>query len=85
MTTITEKLQDPKFMDKTESLIGGHIMSVYRDAGMEPPIPFLENDIFVYVDQAPNKYAKHLREGMKLLAEALDAAIQGEDQEPAND
>ena len=78
MTTITEKLQDPKFMDKTESLIGGHIMSVYRDAGMEPPIPFLENDIFVYVDQATNKYAKHLREGMKLLAEALDAENGGE-------
>ena len=78
MITITEKLQDPKFMNKTESLIGGHIMAVYRDAGMEPPIPFLENDIFVYVDQAPNKYAKHLREGMKLLAEALDAENGGE-------
>ena len=73
MTKFIEKLQDPKFTDKTESLIGGHIVAVYRDAGMEPPIPFLENDIFVYVDQAPNKYAKHLREGMKLLAEALDA------------
>ena len=55
MTTITEKLQDPKFMDKTESLIGGHIMSVYRDAGMEPPVPFVQNDIFVYVDQRANK------------------------------
>ena len=73
MTKFIEKLQDPKFKDKTESLIGGHIVAVYRDAGMEPPIPFLENDIFVYVDQAPNKYAKHLREGMKLLAEALDS------------
>ena len=78
MTTITEKLQDPKFMDKTESLIGGHIMSVYRDAGMEPPVPFVQNDIFVYVDQRANKYAKHLRDGMKLLAEALDAENGGE-------
>ena len=41
MTKFTEKLQDPKFMNKTESLIGGHIMSVYRDAGMEPPVPFI--------------------------------------------
>ena len=73
MTKFIEKLQDPKFMNKTESLIGGHIMSVYRDAGMEPPVPFVQNDIFVYVDQRANKYAKHLRAGMKLLAEALDA------------
>lgn len=73
MTKFIEKLQDPKFMNKTESLIGGHIMSVYRDAGLEPPVPFIQDNIFVYVDQAPNKYAKHLREGMKLLAEALDA------------
>ena len=78
MTTITEKLQDLKFMNKTESLIGGHIMSVYRDAGMEPPVPFVQNDIFVYVDQRANKYAKHLRDGMKLLAEALDAENGGE-------
>ena len=78
MITITEKLQDPKFMNKTESLIGGHIMSVYRDAGMEPPVPFVQNDIFVYVDQRANKYAKHLRDGMKLLAEALDAENGGE-------
>ena len=78
MTKFIEKLQDPKFMNKTESLIGGHIMSAYRDAGMEPPVPFVQNDIFVYVDQRANKYAKHLREGMKLLAEALDAENGGE-------
>ena len=78
MTKFIEKLQDPKFMNKTESLIGGHIMSVYRDAGMEPPVPFVQNDIFVYVDQRANKYAKHLRKGMKLLAEALDAENGGE-------
>ena len=78
MTKFIEKLQDLKFMNKTESLIGGHIMSVYRDAGMEPPVPFVQNDIFVYVDQRANKYAKHLREGMKLLAEALDAENGGE-------
>ena len=78
MTKFTEKLQDPKFMNKIESLIGGHIMSVYRDAGMEPPVPFVQNDIFVYVDQRANKYAKHLRDGMKLLAEALDAENGGE-------
>ncbi|MFN4317166.1 hypothetical protein [Acinetobacter parvus] len=79
MTKFIEKLQDPKFKDKTESLIGGHIMAVYRDAGLEPPVPFIgNNDQFTYVDQRPDRYARHLREGMKLLAEALDAENGGE-------
>ena len=52
MATYIEKLQDSKFKDKTESLIGGHIMAVYRDAGLEPPVPFIgNNDQFTYVDQ----------------------------------
>lgn len=72
MTTYTEMLEQPQIKAKVESLIGGHIVEVYLAAQLEPPIPFKENGRFKYVDQRPEKYAKHLREGMKLFAEALD-------------
>lgn len=72
MTTYTEMLEQPQIKQKIESLLGGHIMTTYRNAGMNPPIPLLHGDKFVYADPAPEKYAKHLREGMKLFAEALD-------------
>lgn len=72
MTTYTEMLEQPQIKQKIESLLGGHIMTVYRNAGLNPPVPLLHGDKFVYADPAPEKYAKHLREGMKLFAEALD-------------
>ncbi len=72
MTTYTEMLEQPQIKQKIESLLGGHIMTVYRNAGLNPPVPLLHGDKFVYADPAPEKYARHLREGMKLFAEALD-------------
>lgn len=78
MATYIEKLQEPKTVQKLESLIGGHIMSVYRSAGFVPPMPILVDDHFVYLDSAPEKYAKHLREGMKLFAQALDEMSQND-------
>lgn len=72
MTTYTEMLEQPQIKAKVESLIGGHIVEVYLAAQLEPPIPFKENGRFKYVDQRPEKYAKRLREGMKLFAEVLD-------------
>jgi len=68
----TELLQNPAFSEKLESVLSGHIMSVYINADMTPPVPYWKNKKFVYADSAPEKYAKHLREGMKLLAEELD-------------
>jgi len=72
MTTYTEMLEQPQIKKKIESLLGGHIMTVYRNAGMNPPVPVLHGDRFIYADPKPEKYAKHLREGMRLFAEALD-------------
>lgn len=72
MTTYTEMLEQPHIKAKVESLIGGHILGVYINAGYEPPIPLKENGRFKYVDQRPDAYAKRLREGMKLFAEVLD-------------
>lgn len=73
MTTYTEMLETPQIKTKINSLIGGHIMGVYRNAGMKPPVPFLTpTGNFVYTDEAPQKYANRLREGMKLFAEVLD-------------
>ncbi|MDF2419215.1 hypothetical protein GWP85_17125 [Acinetobacter beijerinckii] len=72
MTTYTEMLDQPQIITKIESAIGGHILGIYRDAGFEPPIPLKENGRFKYEDQRPDAYAKRLREGMKLFAEALD-------------
>lgn len=72
MATYIEKLQDPKTVQKLESLLGGHIMSVYRNAGFIPPTPVLHGGRFIYADPAPEKYANHLREGMKLFAQAMD-------------
>ena len=73
MTTYTEMLECPQIKTKINSLIGGHIMGVYRNAGMKPPVPFLTpTGNFVYTDEAPQKYANRLREGMKLFAEVLD-------------
>jgi len=72
MATYLEKLQDPTTVQKLESLLGGHIMSVYRNAGFNPPTPVLHGGRFIYADPAPEKYARHLREGMRLLALALD-------------
>ena len=40
MATYIEKLQEPKTVQKLESLIGGHIMSVYRSAGFVPQCQF---------------------------------------------
>ncbi|QDJ91849.1 hypothetical protein [Acinetobacter haemolyticus] len=72
MTTYTEMLEQPQIKKKIESQLGGHIMTVYRNAGYTPPVPMLHDDKFVYADPAPQKYANHLREGMKLFAEVLD-------------
>jgi len=72
MTTYSEMLEQPQIITKIESAIGGQIVSVYLAAGLTPPIPFQENGRFKYVDPAPQKYANHLREGMKLFAEILD-------------
>ncbi|MFX5300218.1 hypothetical protein ABTD13_08070 [Acinetobacter baumannii] len=72
MATYIEKLQDPKTVQKLESLLGGHIMSVYRNAGFNPPVPVSHGGRFIYADPAPENYARHLREGMKLFAQALD-------------
>ena len=41
-------------------------------------MPILVDDHFVYLDSAPEKYAKHLREGMKLFAQALDEMSQND-------
>ncbi|ESK53844.1 hypothetical protein [Acinetobacter tjernbergiae] len=82
MTTYTEMLEQPQIITKIESAIGGQIVSVYLAAHLTPPIPFQENGRFKYVDPAPQKYANHLREGMKLFAELLDEIHQktgGED------
>ena len=82
MTTYTEMLETPQIKTKIESALSGHIMGVYCNAGLTPPVPFLNVDTFVYAEQAPQKYAKHLREGMKLFAELLDEIHQktgGED------
>lgn len=67
-----ELLQKTEFNEKIESALSGHIMSVYIKANLNPPVPYWRDNRFVYADAAPDKYAKHLREGMKLLAEALD-------------
>jgi len=72
MATYIEKLQDPQTVQKLESLLGGHIMSMYRNAGLIPPTPVLHGGRFIYADPAPEKYAWHLREGMKLFAQAMD-------------
>lgn len=76
MKTYIERLQDPKTVQMLESLLGGHIMSVYRNAGFVPPTPVLHGGRFIYADPAPEKYAHHLREGMKLFAQALDEMAQ---------
>ena len=68
----TELLQNPAFSEKLESIISGHIMAVYIKANLTPPVPRWHGDRFVYADSAPEKYERRLREGMKLLAEALD-------------
>lgn len=68
----TELLKNPAFSEKLESVLSGHIMSVYIKANLTPPVPRWHCDRFVYADSAPEKYARHLREGMKLLAEELD-------------
>ena len=68
----TELLQNHEFSEKLESALSGHIMSVYIKANLNPPVPYWRDNRFVYADAAPEKYAKHLREGMKLLAEELD-------------
>lgn len=78
MATYIEKLQDPKTIQKLESLLGGHIMSAYRNAGYNPPTPVLQGGRFIYADPAPEKYAHHLREGMKLFAQALDEMSQND-------
>ncbi|KCY21629.1 hypothetical protein [Acinetobacter baumannii] len=72
MTTYIERLQDPKTVQKLENLLGGHVMSVYQNAGFTPPIPRLHGDRFIYPDPAAQRYANHLREGMKIFAQALD-------------
>ena len=72
MTTYTEMLEQPQIKTKIESALSGHIMGAYRNAGLNPPVPFLNIDTFVYADAAPQKYANHLREGMRLFAEILD-------------
>lgn len=82
MTTYTEMLETPQIKTKIESALSSHVMGVYRKAGLTPPVPFLNVDTFVYADPAPEKYARHLREGMKLFAELLDEIHQktgGED------
>lgn len=81
MTTYTEMLENPQIVKKIESQLGGHIMSVYRNAGYTPPVPLLHGDKFVYADSAPEKYAKHLREGMKLFAAVLDEINQNGDED----
>lgn len=81
MTSYTEMLEQPQIITKIESAIGGQIVSVYLAAHLTPPIPFQEeNGRFKYVDPAPQKYANHLREGMKLFAELLDE-IEGKSNE----
>ncbi|WP_151838063.1 MULTISPECIES: hypothetical protein [unclassified Acinetobacter] len=72
MTTYTEMLEQPQIRMKIESLLSGHIMFVYRNAGFNPPVPRLHGDKFIYADPAAEKYARHLREGMKIFAEVLD-------------
>jgi len=72
MKTYIERLQHPETVQKLESLLGGYIMSVYRNAGLIPPTPVLHGGCFIYADPAPEKYARHLREGMKIFAQALD-------------
>lgn len=72
MTSYREMLDQPQIITKIESAIGGQIVSVYLAAQLEPPIPFKENGRFKYVDQRPEKYANHLREGIRLFAEVLD-------------
>ncbi|MFA3251680.1 hypothetical protein [Acinetobacter baumannii] len=67
-----EMLDSPKIKQKFETLLGGHIMNVYQNAGYTPPIPRLHGDRFIYPDPSAQKYANHLREGMKLFAQALD-------------
>lgn len=72
MTSYTEMLDQPQIKTKIESALSAHIMGAYLKAGLTPPVPFLNVDQFVYADAAPQKYANHLREGMKLFAELLD-------------
>lgn len=70
---ISELLQKPEFNEKIESVVSGHIVAVYQKANMEPPIPRWIDNQFVYADPAPAKYAKHLREGVVLMATVLDS------------
>lgn len=70
---ISELLKKPEFNEKIESSVSGHIVAVYQKANMEPPIPRWIDNQFVYADPAPAKYAKHLREGVVLLATILDS------------
>lgn len=69
---ISELLQKPEFNEKIESALSGHIVAVYQKANMEPPIPRWQDNQFVYADPAPAKYAKHLRQGVVLMAGLLD-------------
>lgn len=70
---ISELLQKPEFNEKIESVVSGHIVAVYQKANMEPPIPRWQGNRFIYADPAPEKYAKHLREGVVLMATVLDS------------
>lgn len=72
MTSYTEMLEQPQIITKVESLLSGHIMAVYIKAGYNPPVPMLHDNRFIYADPASEKYARRLREGMKLFAELLD-------------
>lgn len=70
---ISELLQKPEFNEKIESAVSGHIVAIYQKVNMEPPIPRWIDNQFVYADPAPAKYAKHLREGVVLMAVVLDS------------
>ncbi len=70
---ISELLQKPEFNEKIESVVSGHIVAVYQKANMEPPIPRGSTISLFTLIQRQRKYAKHLREGVFLMATVLDS------------
>ncbi|WP_166166936.1 hypothetical protein [Acinetobacter sp. SA01] len=72
MTSYSEQLQDPVIAHQIESRLSGYIAQSYTRAGMQPPIPVLNNGVFIYADTRANKIIKHMRNAVHLHAALLD-------------
>ena len=81
MTSYIEQLQDANITCELESRLSGYIAQSYSSAGLQPPIPVLQNGLFVYADARVNKIINHMRQGILLHADLLDKLEKNESEE----